>query len=62
MLPPLGISGASAAASAFSENALVWNACVALAAGVLMKRPPIASSGAKAIACSTPSTPPQRSR
>ena len=46
MLEPAGISGASAAARALSENALVVNACAALSAGVVMKRPPSASSGA----------------
>ena len=35
---------------------------IALSAGVVMKRPPSASSGAKAIACSTPSTPPHLAR
>ena len=49
-------SGASAAASAFSENALVSNAVIALLAGVSRKPPPSASAGANAIACSTPSS------
>ena len=62
MLDPAGISGLSAAASALNEKALVANACGALSAGVVMNRPPSASSGANAIACSAPSTPPQRSR
>ena len=53
-------SGATATASAFSENALVWNAVIALAAGVSRKPPPSASAGANAIACSTPSSAPQR--
>ena len=48
--------------SAFSENADVWNAIVALSTGVLRKLPPSASPGAKAIACRMPSTRPQRSR
>ncbi len=62
MLEPDGISGTSAAASAFSEYALVTNACAALSAGAVMNLPPSASSGANAIACSTPSTRPQRER
>jgi len=33
-----------------NENALVWNACIALCAGAVMKWPPSASSGANAIA------------
>ncbi len=60
MLPSPSNSGTSAWASAFSEYALVWNAIPALSGGVVMKRPPSASSGAKAIACSAPSMPPQR--
>ena len=62
MLDPDSISGSNAPASALNENALVWNAALALSAGVVMNRPPKASSGANAIACSAPSTPPQRSR
>ena len=45
-----------------NENALVWKAAAALSAGVVMNRPPKASSGANAIAWSAPSTDPQRSR
>ena len=62
MLDPAPISGSNAAASALKENALVWNAAEALSGGVVMNRPPSASSGANAIACSAPSTLPHRSR
>src|SRR5271154_7169649 len=61
MLDPAPISGSSAAASDFIENALVWKAAAALSGGVVMNRPPSASSGAYAIACSAPSTEPHRS-
>ena len=60
--PSAGYRSSSAAASALNEYALVWNAVTALSGGVVMKRPPSASSGANAIACRTPSTRPQRSR
>src|SRR4051812_13923777 len=60
--PPSPMSGRSAADRALSEYALVWNACAALSTGVSRNLPPSASSGANAIACSTPSTRPQRSR
>ena len=60
--PPPRLHRAAAAprASALSENALVWNAVERALAGRSRKPPPSASSGAKAIACSTPSSPPQR--
>ena len=59
-LPPRA-AGASAAASALSENALVSKRHDRAAAlGVSRKPPPSASAGANAIACSTPSSAPQR--
>ena len=55
--PSSPISGARAPASALNEYAQVRKAISADSAGALMKLPPSASPGAKAIACRAPSRP-----